>query len=795
MRCHLSLNNIREFRSSYLYSKAIDYVSLRRFNQIHQIMRLIQLFLAALFLATSLSLSAQNQPGTPLVIRKAKGKIVLDGQLNEQDWQAADVADDWYKNFPVDTAKAEFQTEARLTFDDDFLYISFLCYDDDTPDIISSLRRDFEYDLNDNVGFAIGPYNDKQNGFFFVITPAGVQMEGTVTGGGTGDDSFNVFWDNKWFSKVVRYEDRWIAELAIPFKSFRYRSDVQEWNIAMDRWDLKRNTKSAWIQTPIQFISASFPYSGQLVWEDPIPKAKTNISFIPFIAGQTSSDREVTPVEQSSDFQAGFDAKVAVTPSLNLDLTVNPDFSQVEVDQQVINLTRFEFQFPERRQFFLENNDLFSLAGYPGARPFFSRRIGLARDSSGLFQQVPIAYGARLSGSLNEKWRIGLMNMQTREKLEFGLPAQNYTVAAVQRNFWAQSSFTLSFVNKASLNVEVGDSTRYFADGVFRSIQTGDKDVLRPNTYNRVIAADLEMLSKDAKWYHSSYIGRSFDDFNNRENLSGLLFTRYRTRNVSVFVGHNFVNEFFNPEVGFAPGIRVYPGQYTFFGNAEYTFYPSNPKIISMGPSIDVSTTYLPDGTNADRSLSLGYGFAFSNASALGLSYDRVFQQLTIDFNPIDADQYTSFLVGEEYNWNAFSIEYQSNPRKQFNYNLAATYGGFYNGTNLNLSGELNYRYQPYLNVTLRFDYNDLELPEDYGAEQLFLIGPRIDLTFTDQLFLTTFVQYNNLLDNINLNARFQWRYQPTSDIFLVYTENYLPENLNSKNRALVFKMTYWLNL
>lgn len=354
-------------------------------------MRLTYLLSFAIAITLPFFLQGQNQPGTALSIKKAKGKILLDGQLNESDWQEADIADNWYKNFPVDTVPADYQTEARLTFDDEFLYVSFVCYDDETPDIISSLRRDFNYDLNDNVGLVIGPYNDKQNGFFFVVTPAGVQMEGTVTGGGTGGDSFSTFWDNKWYSKVIRHQDRWVAEMAIPFKSFRYRSDIKEWNIAMDRWDLKRNTKSSWIQTPIQFVSASFPYSGQLAWKDPIPKAKTNISFIPFVAGQLSSDQESVPTEQSSGFQAGFDAKISVTPSLNLDLTVNPDFSQVEVDQQVINLTRFEFQFPERRQFFLENSDLFSQAGYPSARPFFSRRIGLARDSSGLFQQVPIA--------------------------------------------------------------------------------------------------------------------------------------------------------------------------------------------------------------------------------------------------------------------------------------------------------------------------------------------------------------------------------------------------------------------
>ena len=166
---------------------------------------------------------SQNQPGTELHIKKAIGTITLDGVLDESDWQAADVADDWYTNYPVDTVRAPFQTEARFTFDDEFFYASFVCYDDDTPDIVNSLRRDFRYDLNDNVGFAIGPYNDMLNGFFFVITPAGVQMEGTVTGGGTGDNSFSTFWDNKWYSEVVRYEDKWIAELAIPFKSFRYK--------------------------------------------------------------------------------------------------------------------------------------------------------------------------------------------------------------------------------------------------------------------------------------------------------------------------------------------------------------------------------------------------------------------------------------------------------------------------------------------------------------------------------------------------------------------------------------------
>ncbi len=738
---------------------------------------------------------SQNQPGTELHIKKATGAITLDGALEESDWQTADVADDWYTNYPVDTLRAPLQTEARFTFDDEFFYASFVCYDDETPDIVNSLRRDFNYDLNDNVGFAIGPYNDKLNGFFFVITPAGVQMEGTVTGGGSTGGSFSTFWDNKWYSKVVRYEDRWIAEMAIPFKSFRYKSGIREWNISMDRWELKRNRKTSWIRTPIQFTTASFPYGGQLIWDDPVPPAKTNISFIPYIAANASSNREVDPVDNDTGFEVGLDAKIAVTPSLNLDLTINPDFSQVEVDDQIINLTRFEFQFPERRQFFLENSDLYDQAGFPSCRPFFSRRVGLARDSSGLFQQVPISYGARLSGSLNENWRVNVLNMQTKEETAIGLPAQNYTVAAVQRNFWAQSSLALSFVNKQSFGVEPGDSTKFFSDNIFREIQVGNRTELRRNTYNRVLSLDLEMSSKDAKWYHSAFIGKSFDDFNNRDNLAGFVFGRYAIRNFSASAGFNFINEFFNAEAGFVPSIRVYPGRYIFSGSMAYQFFPERESIIRMGPSFDFDHTYIPGGTNTDRNYSLAYQFEFNNASGLEVTYNYVYQKLTNSFNLLDPEKFTGFLEGEEYDWNAFSIEYKSNPRKKLFYEISSSYGGFYNGENFNLSGELSYRYQPFGNIALRFDYNDLRLAENYGQEQLFLIGPRIDLTFTDKIFLTTYIQYNNVLDNINVNARFQWRYQPASDLFIVYTENYLPQDFRSKNRALVLKMTYWLNL
>ncbi len=742
---------------------------------------------------------SQNKPGINLSIKKAKDPIKLDGILDEPDWQIADVAKDFYINYPVDNALAPFQTEARLTYDDHFLYISFVCYDDGTPDIVQSLRRDFDFDLNDNMGVFIGPYNDGINGFYFITTPRGIQDEGTINSAGAGGDSYNSTWDNKWYSKVVKLHDRWIAELAIPFKSFRFKSRLKEWDITFLRHDLKRNTISSWVATPIQFIPASFAYSGKLRWDDPSPEGHPNISLIPYLAGGSSVDNEKSPPEKTQTINTGFDAKIGVTPSLNLDLSVNPDFSQVEVDRQVINLTRFEFKFPERRQFFLENSDLFDKIGFPETRAFFSRRIGLvdtssSKSSNKSFQRVPILYGARLSGSINKNWRVSAMNMQTKEKLEFGLPTQNYTVFALQRNFWKQSNISVSYVEKQSLGSQIYDSIKYFNKDLWKNPTFGNGIMKVPNTYNRVLGTDVEMMSKDNKWYTSAFYSRSFDNYNNSAQQAGAIFVTYTKRHFGILVNQNFIQRNYNAEVGYVPSKGVYPGLNSSYIGATGSIYPKNTWIATMGPTLDINFTHIPDGTNTDKSVAGGYNINFLNTSNLIASYSYTYQRLTNTFNLLD-DTYTPFKINEIYSWRAFTLNYRSDQRKVFKYSIGVRQGGFYNGDLLNINGELSYRYQPFGSLSVKFDYNDIRLPENYGKEKLFLISPRLDLTFTDKIFFTTFVQYNKLYDNMNLNARFQWRYKPASDFFVVYTENYFTNDFQSKNRALVFKFTYWLNI
>jgi hypothetical protein len=672
---------------------------------------------------------------------------------------------------------------------------SFVCYDDNTPDIVQSLRRDFEYGTNDNISVVLGPYNDKINGFFFSITPRGVQKEGTISAGGANDNSYNSTWDNKWYSKVVKYDDRWIAELAIPFKSFRYKSGLPEWNVQFLRNDLKRNQTSSWIATPIQFFPAAYAFSGQLQWTDPVPQAKMNISLIPYVAGIRSEDFEENPAERNNDAQIGLDAKIAITPSLNLDLTVNPDFSQVEVDAQVINLTRFEFQFPERRQFFLENSDLFQGAGFPDSRAFFSRRVGIAVDSNDHLVRVPILYGARISGSLSQKWRLSVLNMQTRENKSAGLPDQNYTVAAIQHNFWKQSSVSLIYVDKESLGISAGDSAKYFNKDLWKEKISNGNSTYGLNRFNRVLGIDLELLSEDNKWGFSSFLSKSFDDFGKENRIAGGTFLNYRTRNIGFYGGNSFIQKNYNAEAGFVPSRGVYPGILSYFAGGNLSFYPTSRLLVNHGPFVDVTINAIPGGIITDKSFSGFYNFRFLNTSFASIGYRFTHQQLTSSFNPIDEAKYISFIEGDVYQWSSFFASYQSDQRKRLAFTIDANSGTFYYGKSNGLRGTIGYRFQPFGSFTMRFDYNDLRFPSNYGKEKLFLIGPKVDLTFTEKLFFTTFVQYNNVADNMNLNARFQWRFKPASDFFIVYTENYLPENFKTKNRAIVLKLTYWLNI
>jgi hypothetical protein len=572
-------------------------------------------------------------------------------------------------------------------------------------------------------------------------------------------------WDNKWTSVVKKDEDKWIFEASIPFKSIRYKKGITKWGINFSRLDLKTTEKSSWTPVPRQFPTASLAYTGNLVWDQSPPQAGANVSIIPYALGGVSKNYEKN-TSSSYKKEIGVDAKIAVTSSLNLDLTINPDFSQVEVDRQVTNLDRFELFFPERRQFFLENGDLFANFGYATIRPFFSRRIGLG---------TPIEYGARFSGKLDKNWRIGAMNIQTGKVREIYLPRQNFTVVALQRRVFSRSNIGLIFIDKESLNYDPSD----------------DPTIPAYSKYNRNLGLEYNLASSNNLWTGKALLLKSFSPVARDKELTHAANLQYASRRLTVGWQHEYVGKNYNAEVGYVPRknfIKINP-------QIAYLFFPKSKAVLSHGPKFNSTFFFNDDFLQTDNESFLSYTVTFRKQSTLTGWIAHNYVQLLQPFDPTNSGL-DSLTVGTEHRWNSFGTDFFSKPQSIITYSFSSRFGGYYSdGTRLSLSGEFGYRFQPFLSFALAFNYNEIRLPDPWNKKTFWLIGPRLDITMTNKLFFTAFAQYNEQQKNVNLNTRLQWRYKPASDLFIVYTDNYFPENFAVRNRALVVKFTYWWNI
>lgn len=698
--------------------------------------------------------------------------ILLDGRLNESVWNLSRPADNFWETFPTDTIRTAYQTEIFFGYDDEFLYVGAICHTPGKNYVISSLRRDFRAGGNDNLTFLFDTFRDKTNAIVFGMNPYGVNREALIYNGGEDGSDFREEWDNKWRGESHIGDGFWSCELRIPFSSLRFPPDRAEWFFNSYRFDTQTNTRSTWHRIPQNQIIMSLAYMGSLAFTDGPPARKgSGLTVIPYLSGAVQQDIEAgTPAAWNGNL--GGDAKIAIGSNLNLDLTFNPDFSQVEVDRQVINTSRFELFFPERRQFFLENADLFGSFGFGRTNPFFSRRIGVTRDTTtGEAIQNPIYAGARLSGRLNKDWRVGLLNMQAASNVSNGLPSYNYAVAAAQRRVGARGNLGMIFVNKENFTA-FSDTTESNAD------------------FNRVVGLDYNLATTDNRWNGKTFLHHSISPEQGKNPWSHGLALEYRSRNWNFGYDHVTVGQDFNAEVGFVPRRAFFTSG--LFGT--YTRYPVNPGVVETGPEVAVRLFFDPALGLTDRQTSLGYRWNYSNTSRLSFAANYEYIYLLDPFDPSRTD--ATPLPGDRgYGFWSFEAGWNSDSRKRFSLGLRPQVGEFFNGRSYGLRGNLLYRYQPYGAIDFRFNYQYIDLPAPFASTGLLLIGPRIDLTFTKSIFLTTFIQYNSQIDNINLNARLQWRFAPVSDFFLVYTDNYDSLDFGVKNRAIVAKVTYWLNI
>ncbi len=717
--------------------------------------------LVAAFLCIDNKIFAQNISEFGIVY--SSQTISIDGRLDESVWLNNPPAQDFWVNFPQSRG-TQWPTKVWLAYDENHFYLAATCFESRKNPVHISLRRDFDFFRNDAFGVVIDPFHDGLNGFFFSVSSAGAELEALISDGRFLDSS----WDMPWKSSVALNDSGWSVEMRIPLSTLRYTSGRNSWKINFIRNSMQHNERSSWQPVALQFDVLSMAFCKEVSFLEKAPVSVKNFSLIPYSSGLLSRNYAAqTPLKSSS--AVGLDAKVPLTPSLNLDLTINPDFSNVEVDQQVTNLERFEIFFPERRQFFVENSDLFARFGFRNIRPFFSRRIGIGFDTvSKTTVQNPILFGARVSGKITPKTRTGLLHTRTAKDPKAGILSQDYTVLTMQQQVLGRSNLGLIFAQRQSVSAS-------------------------SEPYTRVLGLDYNLQSADNKWWGKFFYHQAFKEKTQPDSYAHASFLNYQARNWNWAWNHEYIGQNYQiNDIGFVRRL----GQWRLEPSLRYTHFTPNNKFINrMSWEIYNSSYYNLDWKATDHFSGLYYRLTFENQANISLAvtnqyewlFDRAFDPSNTGGNKLDS--------GSMYSFQGFEASFANAPKAVFRYGGNHRSGGFYNGSRAFWSAWATYRFQPFGSINISIDYNNISLPEGFQSAQLWLVNTNFALTFTRNLFLTSFFQFNTQTQNLNHNTRLQWRFRPVSDLFVVYSENYDSNDFYTKNRALVVKLTYWLTV
>lgn len=726
-------------------------------------------FLAIVLFTTSTY--SQNKKKS-FIVKYTTDKITIDGVLDYPTWDNAESIGEMQQYFPSDSIPAIQQTEIKMLYDDTNLYVSIKAYTEGNDYIIPSLKRDFRAGGNDNISLMFDTFNDGTNAFLFGTNPLGVQREALISGGGSDNSGFNTSWDIKWKGESKIYDGYYIAELAIPLTSFKFKEGETKWRFNTYRFDMQTNETSTYAKIPQNQLIYSLAFMEDMIFEKPLGKSKTPIALIPYI--NTISQKNFENDESLTNLKVGGDAKLAIGNGMNLDITLNPDFSNVEVDDVVTNLTRFEINLPEKRQFFIDNSDLFgNFGGRRDANPFFSRRIGIAKDTAGNSIQNNILGGVRLSGKLSNDWRLGLLNIQTDEDLENEIASNNNTMLVLQKKVFSRSNIGMFFVNRQSFK---------------------DYDFLEEDErYNRVLGIDYNLASADNTWTGKIYTHKSFEPLGGGKDFSSGLNLNYKSRFFNVIMDGIYIGDDFRSDLGFVRRTDIIKAVTGF----ERIFWPKTGSINSHAFNFFPIFTWVPglDYKNTDYEIRSSWGAEFKNQAKMQARMVNNYTFLIDGFDPSNTDDGIPLPSDQGYYYTSFEMEFNSDRRKVFSYRIEPSYGDFYNGEKLSIKSELSLRFQPKAFLSLLIDYNNISLPAPYSSADLWLISPKIEITFSKSVFWSTLVQYSNQNDNLGLNSRLQWRFAPLSDLFIVYNDNYFVNNFEPKNRSINLKLTYWLNI
>ena len=734
--------------------------------------RLALLSLLAGFAAGSLAAAEDETSATGARIGRAASTIeapAIDGRLDEDVWAAAEPLTDFVQANPFEGEPSTERTEVRILFDDEAVYIGAMLFDSDPEGIIATdARRDSGLDDTDSFQVIFDTYHDLQNGFVFGTTPAGLEYDGQVSnaggGGGMGGGpqmrarigsggGFNLNWDGSWTVATHVGEDGWSAEFAIPLRTLRYGDSPQTWGLNFQRNIRRKREEAFWSPVSRNFNLYRLSLAGELRGLE--LRTPRNIQITPYALGAGGQDFSAE-AEMQTNFDFGADAKVGITPSMNLDLTYNTDFAQVEVDDQQINLTRFNLFFPEKRPFFLENAGNFSM-GAPGSVDlFFSRRIGIGPSGT----PVPILGGARLSGKAGD-YNLGFLNMQTQEVAGV-VAANNFTVASVSREFGPRSSLGAMFVNRM-----------------------GTGGAALDDDWNRTWGLDGQLGIGESVTF-SGFAART--ETPGYEHLDGGEYAyrargEYFTNRLRLWAGMTEVQANFNPEAGFLRRSAYRSLDYGYF---SYHRPEWAPVFRELRPHITYNGFRTLDGFLETARLHVDSHVDFENGWFFSPAMNRITEGLQ---EPFEIREGIVVPPGTYEHWQA-GWRWNTNSADPVSYSGGLDYGGFLSGEQRTVDTTLNLRWGTRLITSASWLYNDIQLAE--GSFVANLGQFRAAVNFTPLIYLQALLQYNDDSDVWSSNVRFSWLNTAGTGLFIVYndTEGLGNTLIGPQNRSLTVKYT-----
>jgi hypothetical protein len=687
----------------------------------------------------------------------------IDGVLDESVWQMAVPLGDFVQAEPLQGQPASQRTEVRLAYDDTAIFVGVRLHDTDPSRIVvTDTSRDAGLNDQDSFQVIFDTFKDRQNGFVFGTNVTGVQYDAQVR----NQDNPSSSWDGSWDVRTHTDELGWTAEFRIPLRTLRYGPPPQTWGVNFMRNIQRERERAYWAPLPRQFSLSRLSSAGDLTGLQ--LAAPRNLKLLPYLVA--SADRNFTP-SASTAFarELGLDAKIGITGGVNLDLTLNTDFAQVEVDNQQINLTRFNIRFPEKRPFFLENAGLFSVGASASGQGggdldlFFSRRIGLDDDG----HLVPIVGGARLTGKTSG-YNIGVMNMQT-DSVGTGRgrrPGDNFTVVRTSRDLPSRSGIGVMFINRSATGDLAGDDNwnrTWGVDGRFGIAETVTVGgfAARTETPN--------LTGREHAWNVSS----EYDDGKTRAQFD-----------------YGIVGEDFNPEVGYLENTFGYRRWYA---RLEETM--RQPMIRSWGfrefqPHVGYTRyDYLDTGRLQKAELHADNHWDWENGFFISTALNGTWEGLDRPF-----EVYPGVVVPPgQYGGPRYTQRVNTDRRKWLFGRHQWDVGRFLSGTQNTHTLQGVVREGGRFAFDLTWVYRGIDLPE--GAFSTNLGGLRVTHNFTPLVFVQSLIQYNDRTERWSTNLRFHWLQTAGTGLFVVYNDTESLEGLGPINRAFIVKYVHQFDL